>query len=264
VSGERPSSTHPGSDDVFASGAYWREYYSSLGHENRVAGEFLLEATPLAGGGGLKILDAGCGPTVLYWAVFVPGVNEIHGFDLNPTNIRAVACWIERASRGHFDDAHLEAASHALARQASPITPQQHLQDKARQVCSLGVADLSRRWPYEAGQFDLVQSCFAFECLPDWRSFDAALLEAHRVLRPGGRVALVNVAHGSAWNCGGQSLPLLSVTANGMREKLVAVGFHVDVLRDVESTDLDWREQGYGNLLLTSATKAATNILGHR
>ena len=263
MSGERPPRGRPVSD-VFASGAYWREYYSSLGHENRVAGEFVLEVAPTASTNGLKILDAGCGPTLLYWAVFVPGVNEIHGFDLNPTNIRAVAFWIEQASRGYFDDAHLEAASHALAQQSSPLTPQQHLQNKARQVRSLGVADLSRRWPYEAGQFDLVQSCFAFECLPDWRSFDAALAEAHRVLRPGGRLALVNVAHASAWNCDGQSLPLLSVTANGMREKLVAVDFRVDALRDVESTDPDWREQGYGNLLLTCATKAATNILTRR
>jgi SAM-dependent methyltransferase len=259
VSGERSPPAHSVSD-VFASGAYWREYYSSLGHENRVAGEFLLEMAPPAGVGGLKILDAGCGPTVLYWAVFVPGVNEIHGFDLNPANIRAVEYWIERASHGHFDDAHLEAASHALARQSSPLTSQQHLQDKARQIRSLGVADLSRRWPYEAGQFDFVQSCFAFECLPNWKSFDAALAEAHRVLRPGGLLALVNVAHGSAWNCDGQSLPLLSVTSSGMREKLAAVGFRVDVLRDVKSTDLNWREQGYGNLLLTRATKAPTSI----
>ena len=31
--------------DVFASGAYWREYYTSLGHENREVGEFLAEVT---------------------------------------------------------------------------------------------------------------------------------------------------------------------------------------------------------------------------
>jgi hypothetical protein len=49
-----------------------------------------------------------------------------------------------------------------------------------------------------------------------------------------------------------------------MREKLVAVGFRVDVLRDVKSTDLAWREQGYGNLLLTCATKASTHILTGR
>ncbi len=245
--------------DVFASGAYWREYYSSLGHENRVAGEFLLEAaTPLASRGNLRILDAGCGPTVLYWAVFVPGANKIHGFDLNASNIRAVERWIERATRGQFDEAHLEAASHALARQSSPLTPQQHLQDKARQVRSLGVADLGLRWPYEAGQFDFVQSCFAFECLPTWRSFDAALTEAHRVLRPGGRLALVNVAYGTAWNCDGQRLPLLSITADGMREKLATLDFRVEILRDVESTDANWREQGYGNLLLTCATKIDT------
>jgi SAM-dependent methyltransferase len=260
----RTEGPEPAHGDVFASGAYWREYYSSLGHENRVTGEFLLEAAPRAGEGGLTILDAGCGPTVLYWAVFVPGANEIHGFDLNPSNIRAVECSIERASRGHFDDAHLEAAAHALARQSSPLTPQKHLQEKARQLRSLCVADLSRRWPYGAGQFDFVQSCFAFECLPNWQSFDSALMEARRVLRPGGRLALVNVAHSTAWNCGGHSLPLLSVTADGMREKLMTLGFRVDVLRDVESTDLEWREQGYGNLLLTCATKAPTDILMRR
>jgi SAM-dependent methyltransferase len=252
--------------DVFASGAYWREYYSSLGHENRVAGEFLLEAaTSLAGEGNLSILDAGCGPTVLYWAVFVPGANKIHAFDLNGSNIRAVEYWIERATHGHFDEAHLEAASHALALRPAKVTPQQHLQDKACQVRSLRVADLSLRWPYEANQFDFVQSCFAFECLPTWRSFGAALAEARRVLRPGGRLAFVNVAHGVAWNCGGQRLPLLSVTADRMREKLEALDFRIDVIRDVESTDANWREQGYGNLLLTCATKVvAPSILTQR
>jgi SAM-dependent methyltransferase len=247
--------------DVFASGAYWREYYSSLGHENRVAGEFLFEAAqPIVSDRGLRILDAGCGPTVLYWAVFIPGDNEIRGFDLNPSNIRAVERWIERANHGHFDDAHLEAASHALDRQSSPLTPQRHLLDKARQVRSVVVADLGQRWPYETAAFDFVQSCFAFECLPDWRSFDAALAEASRVLRPDGRLALVNVAHGTAWNCDGQRLPLLSLTADVMRNKLAALDLRVEMVRDVKSTDSDWREQGYGNLLLTCATKTARNV----
>jgi hypothetical protein len=207
VSGDGPPPTRP-DRDIFASGAYWREYYSSLGHENRVAGEFLLEAaTPLAAKGNLNILDAGCGPTVLYWAVFVPGANKIHGFDLNASNILAVQRWIDQAARGQFDEAHLEAASHALARQSSRLTPQQHL-------------------------------------------------------RPGGRLALVNVAHGTAWNCDGQRLPLLSVTADGMREKLAALDFRTEILRDVKSTDANWREQGYGNLLLTCATKVATFLTG--
>jgi SAM-dependent methyltransferase len=244
--------------DVFASGAYWREYYSSLGHENRVAGEFLFDAVkPIAGGRRLRILDAGCGPTVLYWAAFLPGDNEIWGFDLNPSNIRVVDSWIERANRGQFDDAHLEAASHALSRQSSSLTPHEHLLAKAQQVRSVVVADLARQWPYETAEFDFVQSCFAFECLPDWRSFDTALAEACRVLRPAGRLALVNVAHGTAWNCDGQRLPLLSVTADAMREKLTALNLRVELLSDIESTDSDWREQGYGNLLLTCASKVA-------
>ena len=44
-------------EDVFASGAYWREYYAELGHENAAAGEFLHEiAGPLARRRRLRVL----------------------------------------------------------------------------------------------------------------------------------------------------------------------------------------------------------------
>ena len=154
--------------DVFASGAYWREYYASLGHENREVGEFLLEAAWSLSTAGLKILDAGCGPTILYWTVFVPGDNEVHGFDINPSNIKSNRRRIDEVRRGVFDAGLIEAARHAVRAMSANTTPEDHLTDKARQVATLSVADLSRRWPYQSEQFDLVQSCFALEALADW------------------------------------------------------------------------------------------------
>jgi SAM-dependent methyltransferase len=187
------SSPVPGDrQDVFASGAYWREYYSSLGHENREVGEFLLEAATSLSTARLKILDAGCGPTLLYWAVFIPGDDEVHGFDINRSNLQDNQRQIDDVQRGLFDAGLVEAARHAIRAMCATTTPEHHLADKARQVATLSVADLSQLWPYESEQFDLVQSCFALEALPDWTSFDAALGEARRVLRPGGCLALVN------------------------------------------------------------------------
>ena len=146
--GERTDSSHVPADrnDVFASGAYWREYYASLGHENREVGEFLLETARSLSAGRLKILDAGCGPTLLYWAVFVPGDNEIHGFDISASNIRDNKKRMDDVRRGLFDPGLVEAAHYAIQSMSANTTPEDHLVAKVGQVASLSVADLSGRW----------------------------------------------------------------------------------------------------------------------
>jgi SAM-dependent methyltransferase len=241
--------------DVFSSGAYWREYYSSLGHENREVGEFLLETARSLSTGSLKILDAGCGPTILYWTAFVPGNNEVHGFDINPSNIEGNKRRIDEVRRGVFDAGLVEAARHAIRAISATTTPEDHLADKARQVATLSVADLSGRWPYESEGFDLVQSCFALEALRDWPSLEAALGEAWRVLRPGGCLALVNGSQGTGWICDNQRIPTLFVTPEDMSKRLERSRLRVRSMREVESRDTDWRTQGYSKLLLTSAIK---------
>ena len=243
-------------EDVYASGAYWREYYNALGHENREVGDFLLEATgSLPAGDGLRILDAGCGPTLLYWAVFAVGWNKVHGFDLNPASISDNRRRIDEARRGVVDAGLVEAAAHAIRVLSATVTPEQLVADKAAQVQSLKVADLSKPWPYAAEQFDLVQSCFAMESLPDWTSFDAALAEARRVLRPGGSLALVNGSQGTGWICDAHHFPTLFVTERDLGERLERHGLLVRSTREVDSTDPNWRTQGYNRILLTRATK---------
>ncbi|HET6161797.1 MAG TPA: methyltransferase domain-containing protein [Dongiaceae bacterium] len=244
-------------EDVFESGAYWREYYASLGHENREVGEFLAEVTrKLSPGGGLRILDAGCGPTVLYWGVFVSGRNELYGFDLSHANVADNHRRIETARAGIVDAGLIEAARHALGLFGSTQTAEELVADKARQVMGLKVADLSKPWPYAAEKFDLVQSCFALETLPDWDAFDRALAEARLVLKPGGTLALANTAHGKVWICDDRHFETLFVTAEEMRWRIADAGFALIELRDIESADVSWRDQGYGRLLLTHAVKA--------
>jgi SAM-dependent methyltransferase len=243
--------------DVFASGAYWREYYTSLGHENREVGEFLAEVTrEISPGGGLKILDAGCGPTLLYWGVFAAGHNELYGFDLAHANIVDTHRRIEAARSGIVDAGLVEAARHAITLFGGTDTAAERVADKARQVVGVKVADLSKPWPYAAGKFDVVQSCFAMEALPDWDAFHHALAEAHLVLRAGGVLVMANTAHGNNWTCDNQQIRTLFVTAEDLRWHLADAGFTLETLREIQSSDVSWRDQGYNRVLLSQAIKA--------
>jgi SAM-dependent methyltransferase len=244
-------------EDVFASGAYWREYYAELGHENAAAGEFLYEVSaPLARARRLRVLDAGCGPTALYWTLFVPGDNQVEGFDLNPANIASALQQIERAKRGEADAALCLAAEHALRLLSSGESAVAHIREKAAQIRSLTVGDLTRPWPAGDGQFDLVQSCFALECLPRWEDFEFALTEACRVLKPGGQLALVNVSGANEWHCNGIGFPTLNLTPGDMKKRVAKAGLQLLQCREVQSKDVSVRDQGYGSITLTSAVKS--------
>jgi SAM-dependent methyltransferase len=243
-------------EDVFCSGAYLQEYYSTLGHENAEVGNFLLGcAKSLLPTGSLKVLDAGCGPTILYWSAFLPGVNEVHGFDINPVNIAENKRRMAEVQCGVADAGLLEAAEHAMDKMGARASARSHLADKVRQVASLRVADLTEVWPYAEGQFDFVMSCFALEQLPDWAAFDVALGQASRVLRKGGSLALVAGSQGTHWLCDNQSFPTLFVLPDDLRVRLERVGLQVGTMREVDSTDTNWRDQGYSKVLLTQATK---------
>jgi ubiquinone/menaquinone biosynthesis C-methylase UbiE len=243
-------------EDVYATGAYWREYYTSLGHENREVGEFLAELTrDLSPRGGLRILDAGCGPTVLYWSVFAAGRNSVDGFDLNPSNIADNHRRIDAVRAGIVDPGLIEAAQHAIGLFGLAQSPEELVEDKSRQVVGLKAADLAKTWPYADEKFDLVQSCFALEQLPDWTSYHTALLEARRVLQPGGRLATVNTAYGTGWLCDKQQFETLYVTADQVRSAIAETGFALEEMREIVSSDPDWRDQGYGRVLLMHARK---------
>jgi SAM-dependent methyltransferase len=242
--------------DVFASGTYWQEYYSCLGQENAVVGAFLSETTrTLARPTGLRILDAGCGPTALYWTLFVPGDNEVHGFDGHEANLRTAWRQIHGVQADEYsaDAGLIEAATSALARLDLDLTPMEHIETKAWQVRTLQCADLTDLWPYEDDSFDLVQSCFALECLADAEAMQAALRQAHRVLRWDGTLVLANVARANRWICGGQDFAAQYLDASILNRSLAKAGFKIITQRDVISQDAEHRDQGYGGILVTAA-----------
>jgi ubiquinone/menaquinone biosynthesis C-methylase UbiE len=202
-----------------------------------------------------RVLDAGCGQTLLYWAVYTSGTNEIHGFDLSPDNIRSVIEQAQQLRRGVFDPALVEAAEHATNILSLATEPAEYLKSKALQLSTLKIADLAQRWPYRDAEFHLVQSCFALECLPDWGSFERGLTEAARVLRPGGLLTLVDVSRCDHWVCDGQRFPALYLTPDKMKQAIEKIGFAILELSELNSKDADQRDQGYGKVLFTCSVK---------
>lgn len=88
--------------------------------------------------------------------------------------------------------------------------------------------DATQPWPIEAGTVDLVFTSNFFEHLPDKESVSRVLREAHRVLRPGGRIVALGpniryVPH-RYWDYWDHTLAL---TEHALDEGMEANGFRV-------------------------------------
>lgn len=88
--------------------------------------------------------------------------------------------------------------------------------------------DCSQPWPTPAGSVDVVFTSNFFEHLPDKRSLGRTLAEAHRCLRPGGRIIClgpnIRALHGEYWDFWDHYLPL---TERSMAEGLELAGFRI-------------------------------------
>jgi len=89
--------------------------------------------------------------------------------------------------------------------------------------------DCSVRWPLSDDALDLVFTSNFFEHLPAKTNLAATLKEAHRCLRPGGRLVALgpNIKYlaGAYWDFWDHHLPLTEVS---LAEGLQTAGFHVE------------------------------------
>ncbi|MFN2644329.1 MAG: class I SAM-dependent methyltransferase [Burkholderiales bacterium] len=117
----------------------------------------------LLGGAHGRLLEVGCGPGIMLPDLLGMGF-EVHGLDVSAEMIRR---------------AEQRVSSHALA-----------------QRCNLGVGDVEKL-DYPDATFDAVLGMGVLEYLP---SYDAALREIARVLKPGGHVVLTIPNRASAYH----------------------------------------------------------------
>ena len=87
----------------------------------------------------------------------------------------------------------------------------------------------NERWPVEDDHLDLVFTSNFFEHLPSVDALEATLVEAHRCLRPGGRIVClgpnIRVVGGAYWDFLDHVIPL---TDRSMVEALEQAGFEIE------------------------------------
>lgn len=92
--------------------------------------------------------------------------------------------------------------------------------------------DCSERWPLPESSLDVVFTSNFFEHLPDKASLGRTLMEAHRCLRPGGRIIClgpnIRVLGGPYWDFWDHYLPL---TERSLGEGLELTGFRLSECR---------------------------------
>lgn len=104
------------------------------------------------------VLDLGCGAGHLTYAI-APYAKQVTAYDLSREMLEVVAA--EAAQRGLMDVETVQGSTHEL--------------------------------PFEDGSYDAVASRYSAH---HWRHLPVALKEAHRILKPGGRLCFIDVAGG--------------------------------------------------------------------
>ncbi len=237
-------------------GAYLDEYYDALTPENLDVGLFLrraCEGASAAGRVGSALLDAGCGPTMLYWTAFLQGFVELHGFDAREENIRYLHGLIDDAAVGRIQPRYLDLYGFAAARAVPPITPVEFFAELAGKVRGLTSHDMNDPWPYPDASFAVVTSVFGMECLPSRERMRFAMGEARRLLQPGGRLVLVTIAETDRWKCGEVIGRCLSINRTMMLEDLALAGFRAARVTEHRATTAVLRNQGYNKMLFAHA-----------
>ncbi len=223
---------------------YLDEYYGSLTEENRLIGEFLLAASSRLPDHPTQVaLDVGCGPTLLYWGMFMAPCDVHHGLDALDSNLGAVRREIARARQGYQE----------LCDYYGDDGDPGRFLDLCDRVGRLEAVDAAQVWPFEDASTTLVSSVFALEVLPDLEGIGEALAEARRVLVDGGRLVLVSLCETTTWRIGDYVGSCLRLSPPLLEDLLKAAGFGaIEVTSQAAPTATD-KEQGYTQILFATA-----------
>jgi S-adenosylmethionine/arginine decarboxylase-like enzyme/SAM-dependent methyltransferase len=240
---------------------YMDEYYGFLNEENIMIGTFLQRSTREAAqenGGGVRLLDVGCGPSLFYWAAFQPDVSEFHGMDAREENVAYVRQVVARTAAGDIEPRYEHIAEHLAPGENGRA--RQRLREQASRVVSILPHDLTKPWPYSDGSFEVVQSCFGVDHVETQEEMTFALSEAWRVLRPGGRLTLVTLGETSRWVCGGVTCACLYTTSVALQSDLERVGLRVISLDERPAVVAAAQKQGYEKMIFCRAVRDDTSV----
>lgn len=237
--------------------AYMDEYYASLTRENLEIGRFLAEAASGLPdlGAPKRIVDVACGPSALYWALFMKGFDEHHGVDAREENMAHVRGEVAASAHGEMPGRYQDVCAAVAGSHPGPVHP--HFADVCKRFKSLVSGDLRSTWPFPDGFADVVTSIFGIEHLDTMEDFRRALGEVRRILKPGGRFVFVNLCMTGPWRFRGEPIHVLPLTESSLAEEVRRAGFgEVSVERRAATTAVEL-DQGYDAMLFGTAMRAS-------
>ena len=235
--------------------AYLAEYYGSLTDENLTIGRFLADAARPREGAErpLRALDMGCGPTLLYWALFFDGYDEYHGVDAGEDNVACLRADIALGRSSRMHPRYRPVCQHLDGLASGGKRPR--FRALCERVRSVVLGDAGGTWAFPDGSMDLVTMVFSLEVLPSADHVRRALGEARRVLSPGGRLVLATLCETTSWRSGDYVGRCLRFTRESLEADLSASGLgEVSVERRAATTAIACN-QGYQWMLFATATR---------
>jgi SAM-dependent methyltransferase len=160
---------------------YMREEYSSIDSEIRLVGRLLFDN---AKG---KVLDFGCGPSLLYWAMFMQKATSIDGFDIVPENIGYLKALISRKRKPQIYGRLASYVQTELLRGKEEGL----VEECFAKVKGLKVGNILRPAPFE-GRYDTVTEIGCIGCVDTEAELLRAAGNMHTCLRKGGTAVFVN------------------------------------------------------------------------
>jgi SAM-dependent methyltransferase len=235
--------------------AYLDEYYGSLTEENLTIGRFLAGAAKPREDAvrPRRALDMGCGPTLLYWALFFDGYDEYNGVDASEENVASVRgdIVLGRSSRMH-------ARYRPVCQHLDGLVPdgkRPRFRSLCERVLSVAVGDAASTWAFADGSMELVTMVFSLDVLASTAHVRMALSEARRVLSPGGRLVVCTLCETTTWRVGDYVGRCLHFTRESLEADLSAAGLEeVSVERRAATTAIAC-QQGYQWMLFATATR---------
>lgn len=237
--------------------AYLTEYYDSLTDENLNIGRFLADAARPRGTAArpARALDMGCGPTLLYWALFVDGYDEYHGVDASEDNVASLRRDIAAGITGRMHARYRSVCEHLFGGIAGG--PEARIKALCQRVLSVQIGDAAGSWAFPDGSMDLVTMIFALEVLASTEQLRHALGEARRVLRPGGRLVACTLCETTSWRVGDFVGSCLHLTRGSLAAELASAGFEEVSVERCAATTAVARQQGYTWMLFAAATRTS-------
>lgn len=231
---------------------YLSEYYKGLSKENIMIGKLLFRETSRHG----RLLDVGCGPSLLYWALFMRNVHRIDAGDILPANIKHINHLlkekiIEKESVQIVEFIY----SKILKKKIDNNQIKQEILKTYNKIGSLKKSDITKTLGFNQNSYDYVSAIFCVDCLRDYDELYTAVKNMRNCLKKGGKIILVTLGGTTTWVVQHRVIRALRITKDILEHILFFLGFkNIRIERHSALVAKELRE-GYENILFTTAIR---------